>query len=423
MIVPMHVGDETIGTLSFGHQNPDIYTEAHMNVVQTVADHLAVTISRSLLYEQMQRRAGELSEMLQRALLPVDLPNPPFVTLGALYQSADPAARIGGDWYDAFMLPDGRVLISIGDITGRGLPAATTMAQVRHIVRAYALERRAPGETMTAVNEFVMHAPDRWHLSVWLGILDPYTGELVYSSAGHPPPLVVHAHGASYLDNQGPLVGFASRIRYRETRHALAPGTRLLLYTDGLTEASRDVVDSERRLAVEASATLGDAPHRAVHALVAKMLQGTDPQDDIALMVVDIQPTNVPLRLSLPALPENLWRVRRAISAFARRHELPPDVTDAMVVAVGEAALNAVEHAYRGSQGRVVIRAERKDNTVTVNVRDFGRWQQQVERGRGRGTRIMRGFATNVSSTTGPTGTSVELVWDLSARPQAQPAR
>jgi serine phosphatase RsbU (regulator of sigma subunit)/anti-sigma regulatory factor (Ser/Thr protein kinase) len=413
LVVPMRVGRDPIGTLCFGHRAPGFYTEAHVRIVQRVADHLAVTISRSLLFEQMQRRAGELSETLQRALLPVDLPSPPFLTLGALYQSADPDAKIGGDWYDAFMLPDGRLMVSIGDITGRGLPAATTMGQIRHTVRAYGVQRLAPGGTMDAVNAFVTQSPERWYLSMWLGILDPHTGELVYSAAGHPPPLVIDERGAAYMDAKGPLLGLAAETQYPEQRRELAPGTRLVLYTDGLTEASRDVVESERRLAAEVTATAGVAPHRAVHTLVERMLGGEDPQDDVALLIVDMLPASAPLRLSLPAMPENLWRIRRAIAAFARRQELSARVGDAMVVAAGEAVLNVVEHAYRGAPGRMVVRAERRGSTVVINVRDFGAWQLPVERGRGRGTRIMQGFADSVTSTTGPTGTSIELRWEV----------
>jgi anti-sigma regulatory factor (Ser/Thr protein kinase) len=265
---------------------------------------------------------------------------------------------------------------------------------------------------MSAVNEFVMLMTNPWHLSVWIGILDPYEGVLRYCSAGHPPPLVVEDGQVSGLERRGPLLGVAAHVRYAEQTRVLGPGARLVLYTDGLTEATRNIVEGEQRLS-DAVLAVGSLPaHRAVRVVADRILGEDEPRDDAALMIINTQSAQMPLSLSLPAVPDSLWRARRAVAAFGRRSGLPAAVVDAMVVAVGEATLNVVEHAYRGKRDRMVVRAELEDgDAVVIRVRDFGRWRPPVDRGRGRGTRIMQGFADTITTTTGPTGTTVELRW------------
>ncbi len=412
-VIPMRVGGQVIGTLNFGHHEPGFYTEKHASLVQSIADQLAITVSHSRLLDQAQRRAGELSETLQRALLPVDLPRAPFTAISALYRPADPEARIGGDWYDATLLPDDSVLISIGDVTGRGLPAAAVMGQVRHVVRAYALEGRSPAYILKAVNDMLCKLPASEPLSMWVGTLDPYQGDLIYAGAGHPPPYLMEDNRVTLLSANGPPLGIAPTTRYDEQRTHLTPGARLIAYTDGLIEANRNVVEGERRLMVAARSVGVDPPERAVGALVERVLRETQPHDDIALLILDRLPLGAPLSISVQASPENLRRVRRALRTFVERAGLPPDRAEMVVIAVGEAALNVVEHAYGGRPGKLTVQGEQHGETLTITVRDFGQWRQQTNRGRGRGTRIMQGFADLVKTQTGTTGTLVELSWTL----------
>ncbi|HET6780661.1 MAG TPA: GAF domain-containing protein, partial [bacterium] len=195
VIVPMTVGGRIIGTMNFGHDVPGFYTTEHARLSRPIADQLGLTVSRFELFEQVRRKAGELSSALQRALLPAELPRLPFLAIAALYQAADPEARVGGDWYDALLLPDDRLLISIGDVAGHGIAAAAAMAQVRHLVRALAIQGRRPADVMAAVNHYLLQLPDSTHLSMWIAMLDPITGDLIYGGAGHPPVLVQGAYG------------------------------------------------------------------------------------------------------------------------------------------------------------------------------------------------------------------------------------
>ncbi|MGQ0548833.1 MAG: GAF domain-containing protein [Armatimonadota bacterium] len=411
VIVPLSVGGRTIGTLNLGHHVQGFYTEEHVRMVQPIADQLAITISRFQLFDEVQRRAGELSETLQRALLPTELPKAPLMVVAALYRPADPEANIGGDWYDAALLGDDRVLLSVGDVAGHGVPAAAITGQVRNVIRAFALEERAPHEILMAANRFLSMLPESLQLSVWIGVFDPFSGTLAYAGAGHPPPYVV-AHGrAQALDSTGPLLGISPTIVYEPARLVLEPGSRLIAYTDGLIEASRDILEGERRLQEAAVATAPEPPGRATEALLERVLNGGSPQDDIAVLVVDSLPVDAPLFFSLRAAPANLRKVRRAIRAYAGRVGISPERTEEVVIAVGEAALNVVEHAYDGRQGTLTIQGERQADRLMIIVRDAGRWRQPVDRGRGRGTRIIKGFTDSATVTTGPTGTVVEMTW------------
>jgi serine phosphatase RsbU (regulator of sigma subunit)/anti-sigma regulatory factor (Ser/Thr protein kinase) len=413
VVVPMIVGGRVIGTLNFGHDVPGFYTHEHAQLSQPIADQLGLTISRFELFEQVKRRAGELSVALQRALLPAELPRLPFLDIAALYRAADPDARVGGDWYDALLLPDDRLLISLGDVAGHGVEAAAAMAQVRNLVQALAIQGRRPADVMAAVNHYLLQLPVPTHLSMWLAILDPITGELVYGGAGHPPVLIQNGGEIRELPSQSPPIGFSSSITYQEARAQLTAGERLIAYTDGLIEVTRDPLEGEQRLRNAVAATDGQSGERAVRILVAEALRGDKQEDDIAILLVDALPLSSPLSFAFRAAPDNLRRVRHAVRIYAERVGFPPRRVEEIVAAVGEAALNIVEHAYRGEAGEVAVGAWVRDGTLTVSVRDTGQWRPLLERGRGRGRRLMEGFADSVETVAGPAGTTVELRWAL----------
>jgi len=419
IIVPMRAGSRTIGTLNFGHDRPGAYGETHVRIAQPIADQLALAISRSQLFEQAQRRAGELSEALQRALLPAGLPEPPFTSMGALYLPADLQAGIGGDWYDALHLPDDTILLSLGDVAGHGIAAAAAMGQVRHIVRAYALEGRTPGEILATVNRYLCHLPEGPQLSLWLVIIDPYTGIATASGGGHPPVLLVAPDGEiDSLACTGPPLGVMPTSGYPEHRRALPPGGRLIASTDGLIEAARDIIGNERRLRDAAAASRTVGPGQAAEAIARAVLRGRAHEDDVAILVFDLLDHDAPLAFGVPASPELLHRVRRAIRVYAIRSGVPRERVEEVVFAVGEASLNAVEHAYRGEPGLLRVRADRQDGRLIVRVRDDGAWREPMDRGRGRGMRLMHQFADDVRVETGPDGTVVTLTWTLQPAPR-----
>jgi anti-sigma regulatory factor (Ser/Thr protein kinase) len=187
----------------------------------------------------------------------------------------------------------------------------------------------------------------------------------------------------------------------------------LIVYTDGLIEVTRDITEGEGRLVQAARSTANVPSALAVRFLLERVLAGAKPFDDIALLMIDALPSNAPLAFSLAAVPENLRRLRHVVRAYAARVGIAREHADEILLAVGEAALNVVEHAYRGAQGTLTVRGNRLGEILTITVSDTGRWRQARERGRGRGTRIMNALSGNVKTVTGSTGTVVEFTWRL----------
>ncbi len=205
-----------------------------------VADQLRSTVSHELVRRSREHVA--VAESLQRSLVPTETPELTDFDLLARYR---PAAdiQLGGDWWDVFTLPDGRVAVTVGDVAGHGVTAAAAMAQVRTSLRAYAVDGHSPAETLDRLDRFVARMLGGQTATVIMAVVDNATGEVELANAGHPPPLVVRAGGATTQPATGrPLLG-AGIGRARTDRVQLAPGEMLLLYTDGLVERRGVLLD------------------------------------------------------------------------------------------------------------------------------------------------------------------------------------
>jgi PAS domain S-box-containing protein len=194
--------------------------------------------------EQLERERHAV-QALQRSILPNQLPLVAGLEVAAEYLPASNHLAVGGDWYDAFVLPDGRVALTVGDVTGKGLEAAETMAQLRNGARMAALLERDPGRVVAALNRFLLGSGSTSLATAVFCTYDPVTGTLTWASAGHLPLLVRRADGtAELLDGgTGPLLGAVDRA-YGEAHTTLAPGDGLVLYTDGLVERRTEPLDT-----------------------------------------------------------------------------------------------------------------------------------------------------------------------------------
>ncbi|MDD9206136.1 SpoIIE family protein phosphatase, partial [Georgenia sp. 10Sc9-8] len=182
------------------------------------------------------RRDARAAETLQRSALPDRLPDVAGWTVQASY-SPSGGGRVGGDWYDAFMLPDGRLAVTVGDVAGHGMPAASTMGQLRNALRALLLREAAPAAAVADLDVFLrVTMPDQM-ATLLVGLLDPVTGELEYVRAGHFPPLVLHPRtGPTWPEDVRTLpLGYLSG-RPGSGRLTVPPGGGVLLFTDGLVE-------------------------------------------------------------------------------------------------------------------------------------------------------------------------------------------
>ncbi|MBL7488538.1 SpoIIE family protein phosphatase [Frankia sp. AgB1.9] len=239
-----------------------------------------------LVVDVTWRRA--MVDILQRAILPQTLPQLFGIDLVARYLPAARDAGIGGDWYDANVLPDGAILLVVGDVAGHGLPAVAAMAELRHAARAYALAGYSPAGITTQLSANLAPDPDATTATAVVAHLDPATHRLTWSCAGHPPPLLVTGSDVHYLDDvHGPLLGVDPTLSYGQTALSVPPDARLLLYTDGLVER-RDASLTDRLdiladvAADHARLGLGDL----CDGILADVAGDVDREDDVCLLAV-----------------------------------------------------------------------------------------------------------------------------------------
>jgi serine phosphatase RsbU (regulator of sigma subunit) len=185
------------------------------------------------------RREHEAAVVLQRSLLPDSVPTEhDGLEFDVRYRPAGPGIAVGGDWYDIVLLDDGSVGLTLGDVAGRGLTAASVMGKIRPALRAYVIDGHGPAEALERLDRLMKEAPTRQMATLFHLQFEPATGSARYVRAGHPPALLRHSDGTvSELDGSGtPPLGVLDGISYREHTVEIPPGSLLLMYTDGLIE-------------------------------------------------------------------------------------------------------------------------------------------------------------------------------------------
>ncbi|HEX4864305.1 MAG TPA: PP2C family protein-serine/threonine phosphatase [Acidimicrobiales bacterium] len=232
VVLPLSGLDSAFGTLSVALSEPaDKIHARHMSDLRRVASGLAFAITEAAAHE----RANQISQALQASLLPTDLAVGSWFDLAARYVPGTADLRIGGDWYDSQIMSDGTVALSVGDVAGHGVEAAAQMGELRSAMAALRLVRSAPDDLIAAVHRLTTELG--YFATAVCARLDP-TGNLVWASAGHLPPLVVHQDGQSELleTDQSPPLGAGYGRGVPINRYRLNPGDTVLLYTDGLVE-------------------------------------------------------------------------------------------------------------------------------------------------------------------------------------------
>ena len=375
----------------------------------------AIDIHERKLMEARMRAVYErehtIAETLQRSLLPERLPRIESLGLAARYLPAGRGAAIGGDWYDVLERPDGRVALVVGDVVGHGLRAAAAMGQLRNAFRAYGLVEGSPAEVMSRINRLVLSGVEDVMATVLYLVLDRETGELAFTAAGHPPPLLLAPDGPRFLEGGRSVpVGAADPAVFRESRDVMPPGSSLLLYTDGLVER-RDVPLDERldELASAAAASAGDL-EELCDGVVSAVLGNAEPVDDVALLAVRPAPVVAErISMTLTAEPESLSILRRRLARFLHAAGVTELEQYEVTLTVCEAAGNAIEHAYGPGDASFDVEVSFTDGEVVAVVRDRGQWRESRGMHRGRGLKIMDGLMDEVDVAAEPAGTVVTM--------------
>lgn len=232
---------------------------------------------------QHERR---VAQRFQKAALPRALPQIQGLSFSSFYRPGIDESQIGGDWYDALQLNDGRVMVSIGDVCGSGLDAAVAMANARQLLRGVAQIHDNPATMLDAADRAVRAENASGMVTAFVGIFDPVTNLLTYATAGHPRPLLRYPDGTIVeLSASGAPLGVPFRVERTVETVDVPLGSMIVLYTDGLTEATRNMLDGERRLraSLDDPQVLG-SPNVALAIHDAVLSEGA--RDDIAVMTM-----------------------------------------------------------------------------------------------------------------------------------------
>ena len=345
--------------------------------------------------EAAYERERDIASTLQRDLLPRRLPDAPGVSLASHFSAGGEGTAVGGDWFDAFALPGGRLGLVIGDVAGRGVAAAARMGQLRSVARAYAVEGHTPADVVARLNLYhqALRADDMTTLVY--AVVEPDRGRLRVVNAGHPPPaLVVPGSSARLLEGSCPALGIAEICRAPEIVVDFPPGATLALYTDGLVERRREGLDAGVGRLLGA---LGEASHdvEAVCAQVIAACMGPDPvDDDVTALFVRAEPAlGEAVRFTLTPEPDALASMRRILRRWLSEVGATADESASIVMAANEAWQNAIEHGHDFAPVPVSVRFELDDEDVVITIRDAGgRGMPPSDPDRGRGIKLMRGL-------------------------------
>lgn len=329
--------------------------------------HVLVQAGRESEARRSLARERRVANALQQAFNPTTPPSIEGARIDALYQPADAAHAVGGDWLDPFVLRDGLLAISIGDVTGHGVDAAAAMVRLREAFRTGAM--LVPGgdaaEIMRFVNGVALAGRPPILATALFAVLDPRNGRLTFASAGHPLPIIARGREAHLVGRTDIPLGVDADATFTTETASLAELDAVLLYTDGLIESTRDAVRGER----EVIAALA-AGERDPAALLRRVIPGAS-SDDVALAIVTY--------LGLPAVAARSWKLsasdalaaqgaRESLRTFLAERAFAPGPIAVTESVFGELVANVVRHA----PGPIDVELLIGDDATTLAVRDRG---------------------------------------------------
>lgn len=288
--VPLLVGGRVIGVLHVGSLSGRPFEQQDVELLQLAADRAALAMHSLMSQDDALAAVG-----LQRSLLPTALPAVPGLGLAARYVAGSGA--VGGDWYDVFVLPDGKLGVVVGDVAGSGLEAAVIMGRMRSALRAYVLETPDPATALRMLDRKIQYFEPNAMATVLYGLYTPGTGDFTVSSAGHLPPVLAAPGGQAGLLPLGPdpPIGTADDPQRRSATFFIPPGALLCCYTDGLVERRGQVLDQGmdtlaatlgKLVAVGPGATTEPIAEDACAEIMRALVGSTAAQDDIAVLVL-----------------------------------------------------------------------------------------------------------------------------------------
>ncbi len=372
--IPLRTHGRTIGSLvAYWSETPRVYGEEDLPLFEEVTKRAAVSIENARLYE----REREIAAEFQRAALPISLPEHAGADFNGIYVPANDRQLLGGDWYDALRLNDGRIVVSVGDVAGSGLSAAVIMSSMRQVIRGVAQVYADPIAMLDAADRTLKTEHPDTFVTAFVGVFDPLARTLTYASAGHPPPVLREECGAvTLLGESGLPLGL--RVRGETPAVTVLPSSSIVVfYSDGLVEAERDIGKGYDRLiaAVTRPGLLsGDRPAEALYRAV--LPKGSN--DDVVVLTLRPVPSRDArnaagdqglLRWVFDAMDVSVaHRARYSFVDALRDGGVRGDQLDAAELVFGELLGNVVRYA----PGPIEIVVDWSQSAPVLHVLDRG---------------------------------------------------
>src|SRR4051794_26493508 len=377
MIVPMVARGRTLGAITFvGAESGQTYYESDLALAEELARRAAMAADNARLYTEL----SGIADTLQAELLPTEIPDIPGIDVAVRYRAAGELNRVGGDFYDVFGRGPNEWAVVIGDVSGKGAPAAAVTALARYTLRTATTTAASPSAALDSLNEALLERRrDQEFCSVALAFvtLNGDGLDIELALGGHPPALIKRASGAAAPSGApGLLGGFAHAPPLTDDRMRLEPGDTFLLYTDGVTDASRD---GDRFGDERLEGLFDDLDPRLHAAEMAELIENTavmhadlHPQDDMALVAVQVPGELVRAsQFDVGGGPEAIATARAALTEFIDGAVSGARLYDLQLL-VSEVVTNAVRHGGARHGENVDLRIALTGTHVRLEVRDPG---------------------------------------------------
>jgi CheY-like chemotaxis protein/serine phosphatase RsbU (regulator of sigma subunit)/anti-sigma regulatory factor (Ser/Thr protein kinase) len=417
LVVPLRLEGRRLGRLTLARsRGAGPYDVEEVELVAELAKRAAMAIENSRLYELERER----SRMLQLSLLDLAPLAHPALAAATRYIAGSADLEVGGDWLDLVERDDGSVVVIVGDVVGRGIPAATAMGKLRSAIGALAHVTDDPATMLERLDRFATGVAGAELATVVCAVVAPDARTLAYSSAGHLPGLLVSGHeNAAFLeDGRGFPLGIYPSVPRTQGLKRLGAGSMLLFFTDGLVDTpGLPLSTGLDRLRALAKASADDDPEFVCDELIEKLVN--ELRDDVALVCLRLAGNGADFhKLRFPAEPQQLALARKAFGGWLREREIDETVVGELVVAFDEACSNAVRHAYRDGEGTVSVRLTHESGVLTVRVSDTGRWSEpRIAQDDGRGLEIIRALVDRSGVHGTPYGTTIVMQKQVAAAP------
>ncbi len=290
--IPLRVGDRLVGVFTASHPEVDGFPRQQLRILQALCDHVAIAVhnARRFQSERDERAVMDLeaqeARAIQQALLPKSSPYIPGFVVSGL---SVPARAVGGDWYDFIPFPDGRWGIVLADVSGKGTAAALLMSATRGMLRSLAEACCTPGEVLTRLNQLLVDDfPAGKFVTMVYAVLDPSKRSVVFANAGHLRPLFIDNQGEHFLDTERGLPLGLGCGDYSESRIALPEGSKLIFYSDGITEAENANGEEYGLCSLASHAAKPGASAVSIEDDVRSFTNGAALRDDASVVFVGV---------------------------------------------------------------------------------------------------------------------------------------